>query len=163
MQRNIGQQLQQEAIRGMKGMTSSRAVLAVIGALMAVAALGAGIAPLMNMLGLADKSSDFNRLRSLEQATREKCKQAKNNAARFRTELNLEFKKMQRLEVAENNGEEFLKASFKSSSPWKSRTYICDLTIKRGGKDFVTEGDWNFNITGSGGENPGVTIEVDPR
>lgn len=144
-----------------KGTTASRAVLAVIGGMMAVAAIGAGLQPLMGIIGFADQSSDVGLLQDLDTAVREKCAEADNGEAHYRTEFTAEFSSLKYLTVKE--GKDQLIAKFvDSQDEWDSRVYECSLSLDAGDRENVTNGEWTFNITGSNSDkNPEVTIEAE--
>lgn len=145
-----------------KGTAASRAILAIVGGLMAVTAIGAGIQPLMSIIGLADQSSDLNKLSGLEDDVREKCTAVENGEAEFRTARNLEFNSLTRLQISEEGNS--LTASFDSrDDDWNSQDYGCDLVLDVKGGEYISQGEWDINVTGSNSENPEVTIEAEQQ
>lgn len=140
----------------MKGAASSRAVLTIVGGIMTVMALGAGISPLMNMLGVAEQSTDTDKLSRMAEAVRQECTQAENNNIEYATEFTVEFKSIDEVTVADNG--ESLEATFESdNSPWKSDNFKCQLEIDNS-QNSITEGEWSIEIKGVESENPKVRI-----
>lgn len=140
----------------MRGAASSRAVLTIVGGIMTVMALGAGISPLMNMLGVAEQSTDTDKLSRMAEAVRQECTQADNNNVEYATEFTVEFKSIDEVTVADNG--ESLEATFESdNSPWKSRNFKCQLEIDNS-QNSMTEGKWSIEIKGVESENPEVRI-----
>lgn len=140
----------------MKGAASSRAVLTIVGGIMTVMALGAGISPLMNMLGVAEQSTDTDKLSRMAEAVRQECTQAENNNVEYATEFTVEFQSIDEVTVADNG--ESLEATFESdNSPWKSDNFKCQLEIDNS-QNSITEGEWSIEIKGVENENPKVRI-----
>lgn len=147
----------------MKGTASSRAILAIVGGIMTVMALGSGISPLMNMLGVAEQSTDLDKLEDVEEAVREECNQAINDNYEYSRQFNIEFKSLDEMEVSES--EDSLEATFESDeSLWQSEKFDCQLEIDNE-DGIITEGEWSIDVKGvdSSGENHIVSISPDQQ
>lgn len=145
-----------------KGTAASRAVLAIVGGVVAVSAIGAGIQPLMSIIGLADQSSDLNKLSGLAEDVREKCTAVENGEAEYRTARNIEFNSLTRLQVSEEG--DSLRASFDSRDDnWNSQQYNCNINLDVEDGEYITQGEWDLNVTGSNVENPEVIIEAEQQ
>ena len=144
-----------------KGTTAARAVLVIIGAMMAISALSASIQPLNSLLGVSERSSDFEDLNELAQNVRESCTEAENSESVKNREVEAEFSSLNRLELI--NDEKTLKGFFDGDTSWESQTYNCNLALDIDGADEVFEGEWQFEVSASNAENLELSIQADKK
>lgn len=141
-----------------KGTTASRAVLVIIGAMMAISAISAGIQPLNSLLGISDRSTEFDSLEELSEDVRRSCTEARNSESLNERSFESEFDNLNKLTVSDDG--KALKAFFSGEKDWKSEDYRCQLSLEIEGEEDISEGEWRFKISSPGGENPEVNIQA---